>query len=182
MSSLAANRVFGTLLKSVAILLVFSGIAPATPREPVSHPIGKAPDSYRYANQLLPAVVSIADRMTNTAVLERKRPEYVALSKGRDEYVYHLRDKVFIRCIKDRYESPSGRVCGDFAIVRVELLDDDMKTIPPLMAWPMVYRDGEWQRLVRDEEGRYLWQNFNPIALPPYASRCFDNSNSAGTR
>lgn len=127
-------------------------------------------------------MVSIADQMTQAGALERRRPEYIALSKGRDEYVYHIRDKVFLRCIKDRYELPSGRTCGDFAIVRVELMDEDMKTIPPLMVWPMVYRDNAWQKLVRDEEGRYLWQNFNPIELPPYATRCFNASPSTGIR
>jgi hypothetical protein len=162
--------------------MVCGGLIPAAIGEPISPLIGRLPDSYRYANQLLPAVVSIAESMADAVILERKHPEYVALSKGRDEYVYHLQDKVFIRYIKDRYENPSGRVCGDFAIVRVELMDDDMRTIPPLMAWPMIYRNNEWQKLVRDEEGRYLWQNFKPIELPPYATRCFEDASSAGTR
>jgi hypothetical protein len=168
--------------KLILVILACAAVTRAAPHAGSPHPAMRAPDTYRYANQLLPAVVSIADQIALAGALEHKRPEYVSLAKEKDEYIYHLPDRVFIRCIKNRYESPSGRVCGDFAIVRVELLDEFMKTIPPIMAWPMVYRENQWQKLVQDEEGRYLWQSFNPIELPPYAARCFDLTQLSGSR
>ena len=137
-------------------------------------------DSRRFASQLLPALVAIIDRIASGSVVEHHRPEYLAVATGKDEYIYHLNDRVFIRCIKDRYEMPTSRICGDVAVVRVELMDDSMKTVPPIMAWYMIYRDGEWRKLMRDEGGEFLWDSYKRVELPPYATRCFNLPSTGG--
>jgi len=116
------------------------------------------------------------DRIALGGLLERRPPSYAAVATGNDEYVYNLRDKVYMRCIKDRYEKPTWRTCGDVAEVRVELMDDAMNTLPPVMAWYMIYRDERWEKMVRDDEGRFAWKNMSPVMLPPYARRCFDHA------
>jgi len=143
---------------------------------PAPNPTAHLPDSFRYSNQLLPAVVAIAEQISLGGSLEKTPPCYVSVSTGKDEYVYHLKDKIFIRCIKDRYELPSWRICGDFAVVRVELMDESMNTLPPVMAWFMIYRENRWQKLFKDEEGHFLRESFSPAELPPYAVRCFEQS------
>jgi hypothetical protein len=147
-----------------------------------SSPSAHVPDSYRYANQLLPAIVALAERAAMGGAVERKAPQYVAISTGKDEYVYHLKDKIFIRSIKDRYEIPTWRICGDFAVARVELMDDSMKTLPPIMAWHMIYRDDHWQKLAQGDDGQFMREDFTPAELPPYAKRCFESSPDADAR
>jgi len=143
---------------------------------PPAHRVAlKARDQNRYARQLLPAITELVDRIAKGGLLERRPPAFAALSMDRDEYIYHLSDKVFIRRIKDRYEIPTGRTCGDMAVVRVELMDDAMKTLPPVMAWYMIYRDERWHKMAQDDEGRFIWENWSPVELPPYARRCFDH-------
>jgi hypothetical protein len=162
--------------KAVIIVLGIAtlSLAAGAPPAPLA---ARAPDSYRYAKQLVPVVVALSERIAEGSAVERKRPEYVAVSAGADEYVYHLRDKIFIRRIRDRYELPPWRICGDFAVVRVEFMDDSMATVPPIMAWHMIYREEQWQRLVEDEGGRFLRANYTPTELPPYAIRCFDKQD-----
>ncbi len=133
-------------------------------------------------NQLLPTLVSLVERVAMGSALERRPPQFVAISTGKDEYIYHLKDKVFIRTIKDRYEMPTWRICGDFAVARVELMDESMKTLPPIMAWHMVYRDDRWQKLIKSDDGQYLREDFSPAELPPYAVRCFEPSPDADAR
>jgi hypothetical protein len=162
------------MLGRVGALLCIVSLALAVP--PPSHRVVPKPrDQNRYARQLLPAVVELIDRIAKGGLLERRPPAYAAISMDRDEYIYHLSDKVFIRRVKNRYEKPTGRTCGDVAVVRVELMDDAMKTLPPVMAWYMIYRDDRWQKMARDDEGRFVWENWSPVELPPYALRCFDH-------
>jgi len=156
------------------ILFFMAVFAFAVP-PPSHHGVPKPRDQDRYARQLLPAMTQLVDRIAKAGLLEEKPPAYAALSMDRDEYIYHLSDKVFIRRIKDRYEKPTGRTCGDVAVVRVELMDSAMKTLPPVMAWYMIYRDERWQKMARDDEGRFVWENWSPVQLPPYAGRCFDH-------
>jgi hypothetical protein len=123
---------------------------------------------------LLSDVVSLLDPIAASSPLELRHPEYVAIATGKDEYVYHLADRVFIRCIKDRYELPIARLCGDFAVIRVEVMDVSMKTLIPVMAWYLVYREERWQRLQRDESGQFYRGNSSVVLMPPYATRCLD--------
>jgi len=139
----------------------------------VSYAAAPVPNINRFANQLLPDTVDLVTAIAKNTRLERHSLHFVALSKGKDEYVYHLDDRVFIRCIKDRFELPIGRVCGDFAMVRVELMDDSMNTLGSVMAWSMIYREGRWQRLMPTGEGALTYGDSQTAELPPYAVRCF---------
>jgi len=159
----------------LAVIIVMAGTWLYANPSPV---VGHLPDSFRYAHQLIPAVVDVAERIALGSALERRPPHYLAVATGKDEYVYELKDKIFIRRIKDRYETPLGRICGDFAVVRVELMDESMKTLPPIMAWYMIYRDDRWQKLIRNDEGRFSRDNFSDADLPPYAQRCFEGTDS----
>jgi hypothetical protein len=135
---------------------------------------GRVPEVYRLEKQLLPDTIELIEQVVKSTRLERRFAEYVSLSFGKDEYVYHAPDRVFIRVVKDRYELPAWRVCGDFALVRVELMDESMKTLGTVMGWSMIYRDGRWRRLLRGNEGQYTYDNLQAIVLPPYAARCFN--------
>jgi hypothetical protein len=127
----------------------------------------------RNAKQLLPDVIDLAHAITRSTALERRTAEYISIALEKDEYVYHAPDRLFIRCIKDRFELPAWRLCGDFALIRVELMDDAMKTVGPVMGWHMVYREGRWQRLFQNEEF-FSFSDGQPVEIPPYAARCFN--------
>ena len=135
---------------------------------------GAPPYNARFAHQLLPDAIALADTLARGTALEHHPIRFLSLSAGKDEYVYHLPDHHFIRCIKNRYEIPAWRVCGDFALLRVELMDEAMHTVGPVTGWPMIYRDNRWQKLDRSEDGHYSLAGNESFDLPPYAARCFN--------
>lgn len=125
-----------------------------------------------YARQILPDVLGM---VPSVAMLTSRPVQYLSIAYGKDEYIYSFSDKVFIRRQENRWELPAWRVCGDFALVRVELLGENMNTVAPIMAWPLLYREGRWERLSPDESGTGLRRSDSrPVELPPYAVRCFN--------
>lgn len=157
----------------IAAALILLSSTAALPLQADS-PKGAAPHNQRFALQLLPDVIELLDPIVRSTASEKHAPEYVSLSAGHDEYVYHLRDKVFIRVDKGRYELPAWRVCGDFAVVRVELMDEWMRNSIPVMAWYMIFREDRWQHLTKNEDGAFVYGTSGPVELPPYAARCFN--------
>ncbi|HVO32792.1 MAG TPA: hypothetical protein VMU17_02685 [Elusimicrobiota bacterium] len=140
-------------------------------------PLSAAPDNHRFDNGLLPAVVDMVSRVAAAVPEARYIPHYVSIALGKNEYVYSLRDKQFIRCITDRYELPPWRLCGDFAEIRVAMLGDAMEPVTPETVWYLAYRDGQWIRLVKDDEGHFERTNLMEAILPAYAVRCFNLDN-----
>jgi hypothetical protein len=49
-----------------------------------------------------------------------------------------------------------------------------MKTLPPIMSWYMIYRNDGWQKLMKDDEGRFRRESYSDAELPPYAVHCFE--------
>lgn len=127
-------------------------------------------------HELLPAVVTMAAVSALAGMGGVREPRYAVIALGKDEYVYSLIDKKFIRLIKDRYELPPWQLCGDWASVRVALLGEAMEPVAPISVWFLAYRDEKWVRIQRDEEGRFF-KDFTPASLPPYAVRCFNLDN-----
>lgn len=134
------------------------------------------PQALKFAQELLPQILEMLSFTAIAAAGTHQSPHYAAVALEKDEYIYSLLDKKFIRVIKDRYELPAWRLCGDWASVRVSLMGDSMQTVAPVSLWFLAYRDGRWVRLQRDEEGRFF-KNLEPADLPPYAVRCFNLDN-----
>jgi len=125
------------------------------------------------ASQLLPAIVEQL-QMMRFVESNQKSPWFVSIALDKDEYIYSLTNKQFVNLQKNRYELPPWRVCGDWAIVRVALLGANMENVAPVNVWYLVYRNGQWQRMLKSDEGQLTDQRLQPMTVPPYARRCFN--------
>ncbi len=131
------------------------------------------PPPLNFSQELLPQVV---DQLMLEAVAASggpHSPRYAAIALGKDEYVYSLVDKKFIRLVKGRFELPPWQICGDWASVRVALMGESMEAVAPETVWFLAYREGRWVRLKRDEDGQFF-KGLEPASIPPYAVRCFN--------
>lgn len=150
--------------------LLLTGLAPPGTQGTVRR--GPRP-RLQSARDLLPHVVELISVPAIAASSDRHAPWFASIALGKDEYVYSLLDKVFIRSIKNRYELPAWHICGDWASVRIELLGESMETVTPVMVWFLAYRDGQWARVIQDEDGRFFRAG-EKAEMPPYVVRCFN--------
>lgn len=132
-----------------------------------------APQPMNFEKELLPQIIDVLTQSLIAASSDPHPPRYASLALGKNEYVYSLTDRKFIRMIKDRYELPPWRLCGDWASVRVALLGESMDPVVPETVWYLAYRDDHWVRLTRDDDGNFF-RDGSKADLPPYAIRCFN--------
>ena len=150
---------------TLVLVVGFQGIALAG--------TGAPPQPLKFEKELLPQVVGMLTQNLIAASSDPHPPHYASIALGKNEYVYSLTDRKFIRMIKDRYELPPWHVCGDWASLRVALLGESMDPVIPEAVWYLAYRDDHWVRLVRDEDGNFFREGAK-ADLPPYAVRCFN--------